>query len=300
VKVLEESNKNINFTPLSEQEKNELVMKYKRIVYYIGNRCDFLDKDKEEIIGWGFYGLAKAINDFEKDRDICLEAVIFSKIKSEVFRHYSQNRRPKSEVSLHLDFNSGKDGNSRTLEDLIASENQLSFTLNEIRNMIEEAIFEEKPKNKKIILDWLFAEKSIDEIAKESGISQTLVKRTQRRGHALIKQYLINNDVILENLLDPSEEQKKEKKTTNCKKISSFDYGKLKYMQKNFPFLNVNDLAQIMCASSYEIMKLFDYPTSEYVRVSADQSIHEKVIMYIKRKYPERLPGEVIPSHISC
>jgi hypothetical protein len=260
-----------------------------------------MDEDKDEIIGWGFYGLAMAINVFEKNRHLRFDSLVFSEAKRAIYSYRKRKQpKPKSERSLQMQILEGKDGSTLTLEETIPDDSCFSFTMDDIRNMVEEALFEETFKSKRIVMDWLFADKSIEQLANENNISQTLITRTQRRGKALIKNYLINNDIILDYLMDPNEERKKEKMIFNHKKITKDDYGKVKYLKKNFSFFNMNDIALLLDTSSYAVMQLLDYPTTDYMKSCIDPSIHQKAIKYTMKKYPERMPGEVVVSNTSC
>lgn len=289
----DEQNKS-GFYPLSEEEKNILVSKHKNIVQYMANRYRFFDTEIEELIGWGYVGMAQAINQYDEDRSINLTDRIFLRIKGEIYRQYSKRTKPKTEVSIYEEVFSGIEGDELTIAETLADENQLIFNGFDMRKMIEEALFEESDLFKKNNIDWFIGSKSIKEIAKESGLSETLVKRSHRRGQTLIKLHLVNNGVIFDYVSHPSEEKIKEKKIINHKDLNPEEYGKIKYITKSYPFLSINDIALLLNTSSYLISQLLDYPTTTYIKARMDNSIKEKVLRYCKKKYPERLPGPVV------
>jgi RNA polymerase sigma factor (sigma-70 family) len=286
------------FEPLSENDKNELVEKYKNIVFYYVKKYRYLDEEKDDIAGWGFLGFAKALDQYDKNRGLDFVSLVFSEVKMAIYSCVIRKRyKPKSEQSLQVQILEGKDGSVLTLEETIPDDSCFSFTMDDIRNMVEEALFEETNKSTRIVMDWLFADKSIEQLAKENNISQTLITRTQRRGKALIKNYLINNDIILDYLMDPNEKQRKEKMIFNHKKITKDDYGKIKYLKRNFSFFTINDIALLINTSSYAVMQLLDYPTTDYMKSCIDPSIHQNAIKYTMKKYPERMPGDVTVLH---
>jgi hypothetical protein len=281
--------------PFSENEKNELVMKHQNKVFFVANRLRYFDPDIEEIKGWGFVGFTIAINQYEKNRDQDFESLVFQLVKKEIFNQYREKKRerPKSQRNMEDTIFTGNDGSTVTIGDFLPDD---GFSLNEkdIVRMVEEALFEETVLNKKINMEWLFTPKEIEVIAVENQMSRTQISRTIKRGQALIKNYLVNNDIISDYLFHPSEERIKEKKIINHNPVPEKDYGKIKYMRVFYPYLTVNDIAAVMNTSSYLIVTLLDYPTVAYISVSTDDSIKEKVLRYCKKKYPERLPGPVV------
>ena len=146
---------------------------------------------------------------------------------------------------------------------------------------------------KNMILEHLFTPKEMEVIAKENEISLSELKKIIRRGTAQIKLHLINNDIILDYLEHPNEKRKKEEKIINHRPLDPNDYGKLKYIRTQFPDLTFNDIANILNTSSYMIKQIADYPTATYLKAPLDDSIYQKVFLYYKKKYPERVPSQI-------
>jgi RNA polymerase sigma factor (sigma-70 family) len=293
------SNKNNEIIPpFNDEEKNDLVLKHQKIVIYSANKFRFLDPDFEELKGWSYLGLAEAIRHFEEHREEDFATIAFKKIRNEIIKHYSKkNNRYLQQRSISLQSknnNAEDDGDELTLEGTIADDNSIFIEEEDIKKMIEEAFFEEPVNYKKINTDWLLSQKELNDISKEYKVTLVNIRKILRRGQALIKNYLVNNDIILDCLSNPSEVRKKEEKIINHKIVSPEDLGKIKYIIKNFPDLGVNDIAMIINTSAYMVFKLLEYPTASYVRASPDETIREKTMRYCKRKYPERLPGKVI------
>ncbi|KAB2334276.1 sigma-70 family RNA polymerase sigma factor [Bacillus mesophilum] len=278
---------------LTEIEKEDLYHKHKGIVFYVAYKFRFLDKDIEEIRGWGFVGFVKAINQYEKNLEWDFSSIAFTAVKKEIIKNYlKRGSVPKSQSMQEMAY-VGKEGKGKTVEEFLVDENQLSFGIVDISVMIKEALFEETEKNRRMILDYLLAGKEADVIAKEYKTTSVVFRKVLRRGQALIKQYLVNNDVILDYLMYPSDDTKKEKKIINHKEISRDDYGKFKYIFKSFPYLRTTEIAILLNTSSYAVSNLLDYPTAAYYKAKADDSIKQKVLQYVKKKYPERLAGEL-------
>lgn len=279
-----------NKRSLSEEEKNELVLKYKGIVHYYANRYRFFDPEIDEVKAWGYLGLAKVIHRYENESDIEIEAIVFSTIRKEILGQYTKNRRPKSEGSLQQVMFAG-DSSDLTLESLIADDS-ITISKFDIRMLIEDALIMESEQFKRIIMDYLFTTKDDEQIIEENNVSQIVASRTRRRGRALIKQYLVNNGIILDHLITPDHE--KGKMISNHEGILSSEFGKIKYIKKYYSFLNENDIATLVNASPYMVSNLLDYPSAKYLQTGTDDSVEEKVIHYCQRKYPGRLPSGVI------
>jgi hypothetical protein len=294
-------NKDGKLPPLSDEEKNELVLKNLKIVIYSANKFRFLDPDLEELKGWSYLGLAEAIKYYEEHREEDFANIAFKKTRYEIIKHYSKkNYRylQQRTISLQSKNNKGNDdGEELTLEGSISDENSILFSEKDIKRMIEEALFEEPINYKKINMDWLFSQKEMKDISKKYKVTLVNIRKILRRGQALIKNYLVNNDIIIDYLSHPSEEKKKEEKIFNHREILPEDLGKVKYIVKNYPDLEVNDIAFVLNTSAYMIFKLLEYPTTAYVRALPDESIKGNVLRFIQRKYPGRLPSPVVCSN---
>ncbi|WP_078382349.1 hypothetical protein [Sutcliffiella halmapala] len=278
---------------LSEDEKTNLVLKYRDMVKRVAHRYHFLDKDFDNIQGGGFLGLAKAIVYFETNPNIEIESIAYSYIRKAILHQYVKKNKANSEISLQSPLTIYGDNDGGTLEDVIQG-NAMHLNECDIQKWIRESLFE-WPSNKiNMVTDYLLTEKSLEEIAKEHQISMMGARKIQKQGNLLIKRYLYNNSIILDYLSFPSEEERKEKKVINHRALGPDDYGIIKYIVKYFPDLTKNDIARLSNTSSYMIQQLLDHPTAAYLKATFDGSIQNRVVKYYKMKYPERLPGKVI------
>lgn len=282
--------------PLSDEEKNELAIKHQNIAYYIANRYRFFDTDPEEVQGWAFLGLAKAIAFYDENRDIDFSFVAFSRVKSEIWNHYKKKSQPRSIISLENQIQMRNGGDSMTIADLVGEEDNVVITEKDLYEIINQALFEEPILYKKIVIDYLMSEKSLDDMVSDYELPKSAISRIQGRGRNLIKRFLINNGIILEFATDPIRSMEPKPKQ-DYRKITAEDYGHVKYLRVNYPHLKSNDIAKIINTSSYMISSLLDYPTTAYLKAVPDDSIKEKAIHYCNDKYPERMPGEVKVFH---
>lgn len=278
--------------PFSEFEKNDLVSKYQNIVYYYANRYRFFDPDIEEIQGWGFLGLAKAIKRYDEDRDLDIEVYVFTMIRSEILRWKSRTRGggPKSEQSLQTSVSGESES---TLGEFIESKSDTFFEVNNIKEVIKESLFGQDDRFVQINLDHLLTQNSDDEIAIKHKVTEQFVKRTCRRGKTLIKKHFVDNGILLDHVSTRNATPQKERKTFKQKRLSKNELKKVKFIRRSYPFLEINDIAPLLNVDTHTILQLYDYPTSTYLRCTPDESIKDEVEVYCKKHYPERLPSEV-------
>ncbi|ADU30994.1 sigma-70 family RNA polymerase sigma factor [Evansella cellulosilytica] len=283
---------------LTDEEKHDLVLRYQYIVYDIAYHYRFLDRDIEDIRGWGYVGLVNAINDFEKCSDIDLKVMAYPRIKREILKQYSK-RPSEKEISIQKEVFTGKNGSSKTLEEYLTDEHQSYYNESDIYSMLEQALITEEELLKKVTLDYLLREKDIASLSSIYEIPKQKVTRYCRRGKTIIKQFLINNGIIRYQAREMNENKIKEKKQRSLKNINNSDYGKIKYLRKYFPYLNFDDIASLIGTSSFCVSEIIDYPTATYLRATLDGTIKDQALEYCKKKYPNRIPGDVTVFKVS-
>ncbi|MDT0163833.1 hypothetical protein [Bacillus sp. AG4(2022)] len=284
----------IEYMPLSDDTKNELVIKHQRIVHYFAHRYKHLaNGDLEEVRAWAYFGLAQAIKVYETKRDNDLSALAFPRIKTEIFLQAAKIRQTQNVKSMNAPVG-GDAETSPILENLIADPTGDTISEIDIYRLVVEALFEEGELSKKVNIDYLFHEKGIDEIAEECRISPSLVKKIYRRGKTLIKVHLMNNDYIVSGSVVNNKRQSK--RFTEMTHMSKEEVGQMKYIYKHFPFLTSNDISKILNVSPYVISKTTEYPTADYIKTGLNPSIKTRAENFIKVNYPNHVAGEV---HIS-
>ncbi|PAF34024.1 hypothetical protein CHH69_18035, partial [Terribacillus saccharophilus] len=158
---------------MTEQEKNDLYLKYKKRIYFIANRYRFLDHDIEEIVAWGALGFAKALKYHEENPELPLDAVIFSRVKSEMFENLKRDR--SNEVSMHAPVAIGKDGEGATLESFLAADEVLVHNELDVVRLINKALCKEKNTDREIAVDLFLNGLEPSVIAKRYNISKGVI-----------------------------------------------------------------------------------------------------------------------------
>ena len=283
---------------LSEEEKNQIVKKHFGIVYWLANRYKirFNVEDIEEIQGWGFLGLAKAINQYEKNQKVSFSSIAFTCARREIMKNFIyKNSNYISDVSLEKKLFNENEEDSKSLNDLMINDN-LVYSKLDIIEIITTALSEEPTNFMDINVDYLINQLEIDEISVKYNLPIQKIQRILKRGKTLIKLYLSNNDIISDELLGDynSIENKNSRSLKKNTKLSKNEIGKIRYIGKHFPFFDYSDIAAILNLNQYEVYVLRSYPTASYYKTPLDDSIYEKAYEYATKKYPERIPGEVM------
>lgn len=275
---------------LTEVDKNDLVVKYERIVNYTAKRFHFLD-DKEEVKGWCLLGLAEAISKFEQGEKKKLEYLVFDETRKALLSHYKRKKKPQSSVNLQSKIYEAKNGEELSLEETLEAEEE-HYKESDILELLTEALFEFHDTDKKIITKHLIYDKSYQELRETYGCTESKIRKIIKRGIDAIKLYLSNNDIISDYLLFPKNETGTIKQVQH-KVIPEKDYGKIKYIKKHYPHLGYSDIAKLIGSSPFAVATFLDYPTVKYISAGADDSIAEDVLQYCKENYPEKIPGKV-------
>lgn len=277
---------------LSEEEKTNLVLDHKRIIYYMANRYRFIENDFDEAIGWCYLGMANAIAEYQQDTSEEFSDIAFREISKVLKNAYFKTSQRYEYSSLDEPV---KGYDDLTLGDSLTTESDF-YDAQDIYRMIDEALFEEEIESKEMLLDYLIEEISMNEISDKRNHRLPYVRRVIRRSIELLRLYLLNNDIISEYLLYPSTEGHKIKE---YKPLDNIDRGRIKYLNKAYPFLRAYDLGIILNIDAQSIATVVDYPTSSYVRAIPDETIEKQAIEYCKQNYYERLPGELVVYNIS-
>jgi RNA polymerase sigma factor (sigma-70 family) len=278
-------------SPLSDEEKNELVLKSKNIVYYMARKFSFFDRDFEELVGWAYLGLAYAIDDYDQQSDVSFANLAFSKIKSVYYGHYKRQDTHKNPMSLQATIFKSTKGSELSLEGLVADKTSLFLEDKDIELIVKKAVSQMDETSQSIILDFYFRGYETDEIKRKYNASPAALRKITRRGKSLIKRWLSNNDLVSDSLTEGINSEAK--KVPSSYNIKTDDLRKIKYLRHQFSFLSIKDISSITDIPMFNVSMLYDNPTSDYLLCGPDDSIHEKATSYCKEKYPEKLPGEV-------
>lgn len=271
---------------LSEEEKTKLVNDHKKIIYYMANRFRFYEEDVDEILGWCYLGIAVAISKYESDPTVEFSELVFKEIRRVVYAEYNKASNKRSISSLDEPIY----GDEELTLGLLLGVEEYHYGEQDIEQMVIDATILEKEIDRDIIYSYFIDDKSVNELAEKYNLRLPYIKRVTNRGIDLLRTYLFNNDIISEFLLYP---EQKEYTIQRHPVVKNEVYGKIKYLNRTYPFLSTRCIASIMGIDTYNVSVIVDYPNVSYIKALPDDELDRKAQTYIKEHYPYMLPSQV-------
>lgn len=161
-----------------------------RLVVYIAKKFDNTGIGVEDLISIGTIGLIKAINTFNRDKNIKLATYASRCIENEILMYLRRNNKTKLEVSIDEPLNVDWDGNELLLSDILGTDEDIIYRdlENEVeRNLLKSAISRLGERERTIIM-LRFGLGSADdremtqkEVADYLGISQSYISRLEKK-----------------------------------------------------------------------------------------------------------------------
>ncbi|MFC5557980.1 RNA polymerase sporulation sigma factor SigE [Ureibacillus thermophilus] len=168
--------------------RDTLIERNLRLVVYIARRFDNTGTPIEDLISIGSIGLIKAIETYNKEKNIKLATYASRCIENEILMHLRKTSRMKGEVSLDEPLNSDPDGNELLLSDILGTDEEI--IMNDVEKKIERAsMFEainELSERERYIMECRFGlngkkEMTQKEVADHLGISQSYISRLEKK-----------------------------------------------------------------------------------------------------------------------
>ena len=98
-----------------------------RLVVYIAKKFDNTGVGVEDLISIGTIGLIKAINTFNKDKNIKLATYASRCIENEILMYLRRNSKTRMEVSIDEPLNVDWDGNELLLSDILGTDEDVIY-----------------------------------------------------------------------------------------------------------------------------------------------------------------------------
>lgn len=174
--------------------KNKLIEHNLRLVAHVIKKYYSKGYEQDDLISVGTIGLIKGINTFNPDKNVKLATYASRCIDNEILMFMRSSKKQSLDVPLSEPIDTDKDGNSLTLQDVIADETNVE---NETENRINiqkllNALNTCLDERERTILEYRYGlcgreELPQREIAKKLKISRSYVSRIEKR--ALEKLY---------------------------------------------------------------------------------------------------------------
>lgn len=175
--------------------KKILIERNLRLVVYVARKFENTGINIEDLISIGSIGLIKAINTFDKSKNIKLATYASRCVENEILMYLRKTHNLKSEVSIDEPLNTDWDGNELLLSDVLGTESdEISKDLEDEvdRRLLYNAIDKLSLREQKI-MELRFGlksgkEKTQKEVADMLGISQSYISRLEKRIIARLKK----------------------------------------------------------------------------------------------------------------
>ena len=202
--------------PLDSEEENEMINGLEgenanraratliehnlRLVVYIAKKFDNTGVGVEDLISIGTIGLIKAINTFNRDKNIKLATYASRCIENEILMYLRRNNKTKLEVSIDEPLNVDWDGNELLLSDILGTDEDVIYrdVENEVeRKLLRKAIGRLGEREKTIIMlrfglnNPNDTEMTQKEVADYLGISQSYITRLEKKIMKRLKKELV-------------------------------------------------------------------------------------------------------------
>ena len=177
------------------EARNVLVEHNLRLVAHIAKKYYAQTGDQDDLISIGTIGLIKGISTFKADKNVRLATYASRCIENEILMYFRAQKKLQGEVSLTDTLESGGDGNSLSLMDVIAVDDDLLEELDsrdacrKVRECVRTCL---TPRERKIVvLRYGLGDQrphTQREIAAQCGISRSYVSRIEKRALAKLEE----------------------------------------------------------------------------------------------------------------
>ena len=200
----EEENRAINGleTEHANEARTLLIEHNLRLVVYIAKKFDNTGVGVEDLISIGTIGLIKAINTFNRSKNIKLATYASRCIENEILMYLRRNNKTKLEVSIDEPLNVDWDGNELLLSDILGTDEDVIYKDLETeveRNQLKRAISKLGERERTIIMlrfglnnpdDMEMTQK---EVADYLGISQSYISRLEKKIMKRLKKEMVRS-----------------------------------------------------------------------------------------------------------
>lgn len=203
--------------PLSKEEENEqillldsqnaeiarckLIEHNLRLVVYIAKKFDNTGVGVEDLISIGTIGLIKAINTYNKEKNIKLATYASRCIENEILMYLRKSNKLRYEVSIDEPLNVDWDGNELLLSDILGTDEDV--IIKELENEVEQKMLKKAiaklSEREKLIIHLRFGLGSDvqeamtqKEVADYLGISQSYISRLEKKIMKRLKKEMVS------------------------------------------------------------------------------------------------------------
>lgn len=180
--------------------KNRLIEHNLRLVVYIAKKFDNTGVGVEDLISIGTIGLIKAINTFNRNKNIKLATYASRCIENEILMYLRRNNKVRMEVSIDEPLNVDWDGNELLLSDILGTDEDIIYRdlEDEVERKLLKKALSKLSKREKMIIELRFGlnhpagrEMTQKEVADLLGISQSYISRLEKKIIGRLKKEIV-------------------------------------------------------------------------------------------------------------
>ena len=187
-------------TDQEESARATLIEHNLRLVVYIAKKFDNTGVGVEDLISIGTIGLIKAINTFNRNKNIKLATYASRCIENEILMYLRRNSKLRMEVSIDEPLNVDWDGNELLLSDILGTDEDIIYRdlENEVERKLLKKALSKLSKREKMIIELRFGlnhpngrEMTQKEVADLLGISQSYISRLEKKINGRLKKEIV-------------------------------------------------------------------------------------------------------------
>lgn len=168
--------------------RQKLIEHNLRLVAHIAKKYYADENDRDDLVSIGTVGLIKAVDSFDPTKGIRLSSYASRCIENEILMFFRSAKKTAQDVSLNDPIDTGKDGNTLTLLDTIATDDHILEDIDlrmKVRQLYDAVKTRLSPREREIILlrYGLTGQRPLvqREIAKKLNISRSYVSRLEKK-----------------------------------------------------------------------------------------------------------------------
>ena len=183
-----------------EQARATLIEHNLRLVVYIARKFENTGVGVEDLISIGTIGLIKAINTFNRNKNIKLATYASRCIENEILMYLRRNSKMRMEVSIDEPLNVDWDGNELLLSDILGTDADIIYRdlENEVERKLLKKALSKLSGREKTIIELRFGlnhpsgrEMTQKEVADLMGISQSYISRLEKKIIGRLKKEIV-------------------------------------------------------------------------------------------------------------
>ncbi len=170
------------------EARNKLIEHNLRLVAHIAKKYYAQTGDQEDLISIGTIGLIKGISTFKPDKSVRLATYAARCIENEILMYFRAQKKRQGEVSLTDTLETGGDGNSLSLLDTLAVDDNMleELDMKDACQQVRRCIKANLTEREQMIICLRYGlnhgkPKTQREVAKQCQISRSYVSRIEKR-----------------------------------------------------------------------------------------------------------------------